>query len=219
MHKLFWPLAISLLVFLSFLVFYNGYNKNTGHLDFSLISKIFSFHDVDFSISELKKNAALTSLTLLSFAFLPGPLSKLNKRYKKFLSWRKPLGLAGFIFLVLHVIPNLNFLEEDWSTQEFIGILLGIIGFIIFLGMALTSNKQSVKKLTYKTWKKIQRIGYIALLLGLLHFVLLEYEEGVFKVRPFGYVALFIPSVTLLLKGYIMVKGEPERKKYEEHFS
>ncbi len=217
---MFWTraLLLSFAVFLAFLLFYSGYDKQSGTLDFSLVARILSFEDADFSVDELKKVFGLSALVVLSLAFLPGPLSYLSPFFAKFLIYRKPVGIWGFIFLLLHALPNLGELIESHTFQDMLGLWLGVFAFLIFLAMALTSHKGAVIRLGYPKWKLLQRTGYIALLLSVFHFVLLELEGGALKVRPFAYLALFLPALTLFLKLYVMLVFGGERTSYEEHF-
>lgn len=219
-------LLISFAVVVAFLLLYNSYDKKTGSLSAELLIKIVSVKDLQFTLRELNKIAALAGITLLSLAFLPGPLTKLfpkNRMFGGMLLLRKPLGIAGVVLILLHSIySGIAFYELSWEKVaergREIAIGSGVLSLLIFVVIALFSTKKAVKKLGYEKWKALQRIGYVALLLGLIHFIVIETKAAGFEVRPFGYFALAAATIVLLLKAIAMLYRTAERKRYEEHF-
>ncbi len=226
-HPLLSAFIISFFVILAFFVFYSGYSKEKRAFDFSLLSKIISFQDPLFSSKEINKLVALAGLTLLSFAFLPGPISRIFPKLSFLLVLRKPIGLIGFLLIFIHYYISFhgyyykgNLYNALFNNPKVIAFIAASISFFIFFLMAITSTKKAVEILTYKRWKLLQRTGYIALLLAVIHFVVIETkpDKGL-DIRPFGYVALIIPILTIILRVYVHMKGlGKERKRYEEHF-
>ena len=220
-------LIISLIVLLTFFLFYSAYDKERGELNFSLLEKIISFQDSYFSTREINKLTALAGLVLLSFAFLPGPISKIFPNYSFLLVLRKPLGFIGFLLILYHGhVSFFYYYKGDlynalFNNPKVVAFIAALISFFIFFLMAITSTKKAVELLTYEKWKLLQRIGYIALLLAVIHFVVIETkpDKGL-VIRPFGYVALIIPILTLILRIYVHIsKIGTERKAYEKHFT
>ncbi|MEM4295413.1 MAG: ferric reductase-like transmembrane domain-containing protein [Candidatus Anstonellales archaeon] len=219
-------IIISIAVILAFFIFYSGYSKEKKALDFSLLYKIISFEDYTFSIKEINKLSALAGLTLLAMAFLPGPLSKLWPQiFSKYLVLRKPIGIIGFLLILLHsYLSFVYYYKSDFygalfNNPKVSAFIAALIAFIIFTAMALTSTKEAVNKMGYEKWKLLQRTGYIALALSLIHFIIIETKPDIgFDVRPFAYIALIIALLTLLLRIYVHIRKAPERKSYEEHF-
>ena len=89
---------------------------------------------------------------------------------------RRQIGLWCFGYVVLHLVSYLFFiLGLDWgqlgvelSKRPY--IIVGALGFLALLAQAITSNRYSQKRLGAR-WKKLHRLSYIVLGLGLLHFL------------------------------------------------
>ncbi|UNT14173.1 protein-methionine-sulfoxide reductase heme-binding subunit MsrQ [Pseudomonas sp. I3-I5] len=89
---------------------------------------------------------------------------------------RRQLGLWVFAYIVLHVLAYLFFiLGLDWGqlTVELRKrpyIIVGALGLVGLLVLAVTSNRYSQRRLGAR-WKKLHRLVYAVLGLGLLHFL------------------------------------------------
>lgn len=89
---------------------------------------------------------------------------------------RRQLGLWVFAYIVLHVLAYLFFiLGLDWGqlTVELRKrpyIIVGALGLLGLLVLAVTSNRYSQRRLGAR-WKKLHRLVYAVLGLGLLHFL------------------------------------------------
>ncbi|MDO8427869.1 MAG: ferric reductase-like transmembrane domain-containing protein [Candidatus Diapherotrites archaeon] len=218
-----WIVALAVIV--SLLLFYTGYDKKTQALDFGKTIQVISFQDLSFSLKELNKVAALAGIGLLAITFLMGPLSRMfPKKFARFLVWRKFLGLFGFGLIALHVlysvifIYNLSLDQMIFNNPKLEGILAGVIAFVIFMLMALTSTQKSVEKMGYANWKKLQTTGYIALFLSAIHFVILETKPEIgLDVRPFGKLFLALAIIALMVRiGLIFVQIQ-QRTQFGEH--
>ena len=147
------------------------------------------------------------------------------KQFGKHLAQRKPLGLIGFVIIIWHSVYS--FVELfGWSIAKMLyenpkaaGMYSAVIALLIFIAMAVTSNKVSVKNMGYVKWKALQTFGYVGLLLAVMHFIILETKPNIgLDVRPYGLLFLLIPLVALIVRfGMIFIKV-PKRKKFEEHF-
>ncbi len=85
-------------------------------------------------------------------------LRELNK-------YRRPLGVAIFNYAALHVICYMikrgGFFEMlKWLLHPI--ILPGLVAFLIFIPLALTSNTVSLKYLKFPKWKKLHTKVYVA---------------------------------------------------------
>ena len=88
--------------------------------------------------------------------------------------FRRPLGLYTFMYASLHLLTfvvldyrlQIGFILKNLRFQVF--ILPGLLGFLIFLSLALTSNKWSIKKLK-NHWKTLHRFIYLAGVAVLVH--------------------------------------------------
>jgi len=89
---------------------------------------------------------------------------------------RRQLGLWCFAYVVLHLAAYLFFiLGLDWQQlgeelRRRPYIIVGTVGFVGLLMLAATSNRYSQKRLGAR-WRKLHKLSYVVLGLGLLHFL------------------------------------------------
>ncbi len=115
----------------------------------------------------------LGTLILLLITLGMTPLQKLSG-WPGWIAVRRQLGLWCFAYVVLHLVAYLVFvLGLDWSQlgvelSKRPYIIVGALGFLGLLALSVTSNRYSQRRLG-KTWKKLHRLAYVILGLGLLH--------------------------------------------------
>lgn len=92
------------------------------------------------------------------------------------LRFRRMLGLYVFFYAFCHFLiwfvadHSFDFSEmlEDIIKRPY--ITLGFSAFVLLIPLAATSNQAMVKRLG-RGWKKLHRLTYLVLLLGVLHFL------------------------------------------------
>ncbi|MDR6961880.1 sulfoxide reductase heme-binding subunit YedZ [Pseudomonas brassicacearum] len=115
----------------------------------------------------------LGTLTLLLITLSMTPLQKLTG-WAGWIAVRRQLGLWCFAYVVLHLSGYAAFiLGFDWSQlgvelSKRPYIIVGALGFLGLLALAVTSNRYSQRRLGAR-WKKLHRLVYLILGLGLLH--------------------------------------------------
>ncbi|MFJ2532320.1 protein-methionine-sulfoxide reductase heme-binding subunit MsrQ [Pseudomonas helmanticensis] len=115
----------------------------------------------------------LGTLVLLLITLSMTPMQKLTG-WAGWIAVRRQLGLWCFAYVVLHLCSYMAFiLGFDWSqlTVELRKrpyIIVGALGFLGLLALAVTSNRYSQRRLGSR-WKKLHRLVYAILGLGLLH--------------------------------------------------
>ena len=115
----------------------------------------------------------LGTLVLLLITLSMTPMQKLTG-WAGWIAVRRQLGLWCFAYVVLHLCSYMAFiLGFDWSqlTVELRKrpyIIVGALGFLGLLALAVTSNRYSQRRLGSR-WKKLHRLVYVILGLGLLH--------------------------------------------------
>ncbi|SDG40505.1 protein-methionine-sulfoxide reductase heme-binding subunit MsrQ [Pseudomonas seleniipraecipitans] len=121
----------------------------------------------------LVERLGLGTLILLLITLCMTPLQKLSG-WSGWIAVRRQLGLWCFAYGVLHLIAYAVFiLGLDWSQlavelQKRPYIIVGAIALFGLLLLAVTSNRYSQRRLG-KSWKKLHRLIYLILPLGLLH--------------------------------------------------
>ena len=115
----------------------------------------------------------LGTLVLLLITLSMTPLQKLTG-WAGWIAVRRQLGLWCFAYVVLHLFSYMAFiLGFDWSQlavelRKRPYIIEGALGFLGLLALAVTSNRYSQRRLGVR-WKKLHRLVYVILGLGLLH--------------------------------------------------
>jgi sulfoxide reductase heme-binding subunit YedZ len=115
----------------------------------------------------------LGTLVLLLITLSMTPLQKLTG-WAGWIAVRRQLGLWCFAYVVLHLSGYTAFiLGFDWSQlgvelRKRPYIIVGTLGFLCLLALAVTSNRYSQRRLGAR-WKKLHRLVYVILGLGLLH--------------------------------------------------
>ena len=145
----------------------------------------------------------LGTLILLLVALSMTPMHKVTG-WSGWIAVRRQLGLWCFAYVVLHLCAYLFFvLGLDWSQlgvelRKRPYIIVGSLGFLCLLALAVTSNRYSQKRLGAR-WKKLHRLVYLVLGLGLLHMLWIVRadlkEWTVYALIGVGLLALRIPAV------------------------
>lgn len=113
------------------------------------------------------------TLVLLLITLSMTPLQRLTG-WSGWIAVRRQLGLWCFAYVVLHLSGYTAFiLGFDWSQlgielRKRPYIIVGVLGFLCLLALAVTSNRYSQRRLGSR-WKKLHRLVYVVLGLGLLH--------------------------------------------------
>ncbi|AMZ74378.1 MULTISPECIES: protein-methionine-sulfoxide reductase heme-binding subunit MsrQ [Pseudomonas] len=113
---------------------------------------------------------------------------------------RRQLGLWCFAYVVLHLSGYAAFiLGFDWSQlgvelSKRPYIIVGALGFLGLLALAVTSNRYSQRRLGMR-WKKLHRLVYLILGLGLLHMLWIVRAD----LKEWAIYA-FIGAVLLMLR-------------------
>jgi sulfoxide reductase heme-binding subunit YedZ len=102
------------------------------------------------------------------------PVRKLTG-WNEIIKLRRMLGLFAFFYVVLHLLTwivfihffEVSFMVEDVVKRPFITV--GMMGFLILLTLAVTSNRFSIRKLG-RRWQTLHRLAYLAAIAGVVHF-------------------------------------------------
>jgi methionine sulfoxide reductase heme-binding subunit len=125
-------------------------------------------------VQKLTQETGLWGIRLLMASIACTPLMTLT-------GWRAPgaarraFGLYGFFFIAAHLLTfsvldfglDLGLLAIELTEKPY--IIAGALGFLAMLPLAITSTRGWMKRLG-TAWKRLHRVFYIALALGVLHF-------------------------------------------------
>jgi len=150
-------------------------------------------------VSAFTNRTGYMGLLLLVLSIVITPLVTLTG-WRKASTVRKSLGLQGFMHVSLHLLVFIG-LDYGFSLDLILGdallskryILVGFTAFLLLLPLALTSTKGWMKQLG-KRWKQLHRLVYLAVPLGVLHFIWVE------KVPVESYIYAMIVALLLLAR-------------------
>lgn len=150
-------------------------------------------------ISALEHKLGLLGLQVLIAGLLVTPLRKFTG--VSLIRFRRALGLIAFYYISVHLITWLLLDVRDpariWADiVKRPYITIGMIGFLLLVPLAITSNNFSVKKLGAR-WRSLHKLVYLAVPLGAVHFVWLR--KG-WQVQPLIYLALILIVLALRLR-------------------
>jgi sulfoxide reductase heme-binding subunit YedZ len=162
----------------------------------------------------------LGTLILLLVTLSMTPLQKLTG-WSGWIAVRRQLGLWCFAYVVLHLSGYTAFiLGFDWSQlgvelRKRPYIIVGTLGFLCLLALAVTSNRYSQRRLGVR-WKKLHRLVYVVLGLGLLHMLWIVRadlkEWSIYAAIGALLLALRIPAVTRRIPRLVAKKTSSARK-------
>ncbi len=125
---------------------------------------------------------------------------------------RKHFGIACFIYAAVHTLHYVRYINDFsliWLEALDLEYLVGWLGLVLFMVLAATSNRASVRKLG-RHWKPLHRLVYLATAMTWLHWYLFEFFTG--EVVVWGVVLVLgrlLPRGLRLLATAVKVRGKP----------
>ena len=159
-------------------------------------------------IEKLIRELGEFSLQLLIITLCITPLSKI-KILKNIIILRRMIGLFAFFYVCLHLSTyiiidhffNWEYILKDIYKRPF--ITFGFSAFLLMTPLALTSNNISIKKLSFKLWKKIHTLIYIIAPIAALHYYLLTKAD---KTEPLIYLIIIFILIFFRIYIYFLKK-------------
>lgn len=153
-------------------------------------------------IKELEHELGELALQLLILGLAVTPLRRfVGLNLMKF---RRAIGVLSFVYVFLHLLVWLV-LDVQIPSQIWADIVkrphitVGMVGFVMLLPLAVTSNNWSVRKLGV-AWRKLHRLVYPAVLLGGVHYMMLvkglQLEPILYLMVIVGLLATRLPLKT-----------------------
>ncbi|MDO8451404.1 MAG: ferric reductase-like transmembrane domain-containing protein [bacterium] len=132
-------------------------------------------------MSTLNKSLATSTLFLLGFVLLLGPLSRGFRLFDRFVQYRKELGILGVFTAGTHVYMSMFPLARNGPFGFYLARPLsayaGLAGLFLMAGLLALSADAVRKKFDSRVWWKMQNWGIRAAFLSIgLHVVALKYS-------------------------------------------
>ncbi|WP_366907721.1 protein-methionine-sulfoxide reductase heme-binding subunit MsrQ [Tabrizicola sp.] len=147
----------------------------------------------------------------LQFLLASLAVTPLRRLELNLLRFRRALGLLAFLYIALHLLAWV-WLDMGLRWSEVVAdlwkrpyVILGMLGFLALLPLALTSSNAAIRWLGAAGWRRLHRLAYVALIAGILHLVLLS---KVWDTDVLAYAGLAI----LLLAARLLPRSVPRSR-------
>lgn len=142
-------------------------------------------------IKTLEHELGELALKLIIAGLLISPLRKVIGL--NLIKFRRAIGVLAFTYVALHLLVwlvlDVGILSQIWADiLKRPYITIGMVGFVVMIPLAVTSNNWSVKRLGVK-WKRLHQLTYIVALLGGIHFIMIS--KGI-QLEPLLYMAVIL---------------------------
>lgn len=143
-------------------------------------------------IKVLEHELGLIALQLLIAGLAVTPLRRFAR--VNLMRFRRAIGVMAFIYVALHLLVwlalDVQIMAQIWADiVKRPYITIGMLGFVLLIPLAMTSNDWSVRRLGPAAWRRLHRLVYAAAFLGTLHFLMLS--RG-FQLEPLIYMGLVL---------------------------
>ena len=152
-------------------------------------------------IEALEHRYGLLALQMLIAVLAVTPLRQFTGL--SLLRFRRALGVSAFGFVLAHFLvwAILDVGAWDAIVADIIKrpyVTLGMVGFLLLIPLALTSNDYALRRLGVIRWRQLHRLGYVATLFAAIHFIWLV--KGL-QFEPLIYTAILLFLLSLRLRG------------------
>ena len=183
-----------------------------------------------FPLFILNKATSLAAVVFVACSYLVGKIIRWHDHDKRLrLVVIKFCGLMGFFLAAIHALLSLSILTPAYFAKYFdavgrlnlqgeLGMSVGVLALFLLLSPAITTLPMMPKALGGKRWKRAQRLGYLALILVVVHLVVLGLKGWLAPkgwpagIPPISLVAVLAALVPLFVSG----RMTRERRKREE---
>lgn len=150
-------------------------------------------------IKALEHELGALALQLLIFGLCITPLRRFAGL--NLIKFRRAIGLLAFFYVFVHLLVwmvlDVQVLSHIWADiVKRPYITVGMLGFVLLIPLAVTSNNWSVRRLG-PGWRKLHKLTYGAALLGGVHYLMLV--KG-WQLEPIIYLVIIGAILSLRVK-------------------
>jgi sulfoxide reductase heme-binding subunit YedZ len=141
-------------------------------------------------VKVIEHSLGLTGLQLVVAGLCITPLRQMTG--VSLLRFRRAVGLLAFLYVALHLAVwvlldlQLRWAEIGADIAKRPYILIGFVGFLLMVPLAITSNDSAVRRMGALAWRQLHRLTYAVALAGAIHFVWLT---KTWQTEPMAYLA------------------------------
>ncbi|WP_102109994.1 protein-methionine-sulfoxide reductase heme-binding subunit MsrQ [Oceaniglobus roseus] len=150
-------------------------------------------------IRELEHRLGELGLQVLIASLLVTPLRRFTG--VTLIRFRRALGLMVFYLISLHLLVwavlDVQIPSQMWADiVKRPYITIGMVGFLLLIPLALTSNTFSIRRMGPKAWQRLHRLVYLSVILGAVHWVMVV--KG-WQREPLVYLGIVMAVLALRL--------------------
>jgi len=186
-----------------------------------------------FPLFIFNKATALAAVVFVACSYLVGKIIRWHDNDKALrLVVIKFCGLVGFFLAGVHAFFSMCLLTPAYFAKYFdaggqlnlqgeLGMAVGVVALFFLMSPAITTLPMMPKALGGKRWKRSQRIGYVALILVVVHLVVLGIKGWLAPqgwptgLPPISLLAVLAAMIPLVVKRKLV----REKQKREEKTS
>jgi ferredoxin-NADP reductase/DMSO/TMAO reductase YedYZ heme-binding membrane subunit len=139
------------------------------------------------------RTTGILSLIFLVLSLTVTPLARLAK-WSSLGQLRRVMGLYAFFHALVHFglfylfdrNGNLRDVLSEIAMRRY--LLVGIVGLLVMVPLAVTSTNRMIQRLGTKRWKRLHRLAYLAAAAGALHYYMLVKAD---TTQPIIFATLF----------------------------
>lgn len=164
------------------------------------------------------KAISLSAVVFIALSYALGSLSRFwPNKFASTLNSRQYFGLLGFSLAAFHGLVSLLIFTPAYYPKFFLAsgklnligelsMLFGVLSFFMFTIVAFTSISAIAKSMDLERWLRMQRVGYIGLILVFFHVFTMGIEGWLNTsgwpggLLPISLVAAIVIAFVLLLK-------------------
>ena len=149
------------------------------------------------------KTTGMLTLIFISLTVAVTPLRKIFG-INSLVKVRRMLGLFAFFYGSLHLLTYIwfdrqfNFISVGQDVVKRPFILAGMTAFLLMVPLAITSTNKMVKRLGGKSWTRLHRLVYLAVIAAVVHFWMLVKSDTRLPLT-FGFIVLFLLGYRLFI--------------------
>jgi sulfoxide reductase heme-binding subunit YedZ len=151
-------------------------------------------------INALEREYGEVGLKLLIIGLAITPLRKYAG--VNLLKFRRSVGVTTFFYILAHftvwAVLDVGTFARVW--EEILKrpyVTVGMLGFVLMIPLAVTSNNLSLRKLGGATWRKLHKLTYPIAVLGAVHYLWLV--KG-FQLEPIVYLGVILGLLALRIQ-------------------
>lgn len=177
----------------------------------------------DFNLRAINRSVAGASVLLITISLALSGITYFTDKLDKYIVYRRYIGVMGALFAIAHML--LTFIDIgsmvyliEFFTDPAPFTLFAIASTLLLILLTIISNNESAKLLGNIWWRRLLRLGYVALLFGFLHFALMRQRnwqlwfESPDELPPTSLLLVIPVALTFLIRLILAIALKLKKK-------